>query len=441
MTILPGVSPVHHLPECAPFRQLHLVSNSEGYVFFLNGSKPMAATVDPTYPLYPIACILASAMLFLVSLTGLIRQSWNLGLASLCFWLFFENLTFGINAIIWADNADLKLYVYCDIVSHLQEITFFVRPMATLVITRRLYVIASQRSVDIADGATRRRTIFIEWILVLVLPLILAGPVYYTVQDIRFEIVDGLGCSSAEDDSVLDFLLLWTWGVIPPLISVVVYYPRVALLMYRQSRLINHFLRSNDHVSRADYFRMFAFASFDILLTLPFGIANIALSLAESSVSDSLVFYPGWTNDHVDWEPASYSYAERESAGSSAMAQQYFAQWTPPILAFAIFGIFGVTSEARASYRRAIHTAGRWFGWKPSARTDDEHSTLGDIGSRVPPLDTLVGSELRSHTAHDPFEAEHATVISKEGKLAACNVQDDMSTSSTKILEGPGVAA
>ena len=80
----------------------------------------MATAVDPTYPLYPIACILASAMLLLISLTTVIRQSWNFGLASLCFWLFFENLTFGINSIIWADNADVKFYVYCDIGKFMQ---------------------------------------------------------------------------------------------------------------------------------------------------------------------------------------------------------------------------------------------------------------------------------------------------------------------------------
>ena len=33
----------------------------------------------------------------------------------MCFWLFLENLLNAINSIIWSDNADIKLYVYCDI--------------------------------------------------------------------------------------------------------------------------------------------------------------------------------------------------------------------------------------------------------------------------------------------------------------------------------------
>ena len=71
--------------------------------------------VDPTYPLYPIACIFASIGVLSVLLTSFVRQNWNLGVAFLCFWLFVENLAGAINAIIWADNAEIKHYVYCDI--------------------------------------------------------------------------------------------------------------------------------------------------------------------------------------------------------------------------------------------------------------------------------------------------------------------------------------
>ena len=80
--------------------------------------------MDPTYPLYPVAAITSAATLFMVLLTSAIRKNWNLGVASLCFWLFFENLTAGINAIIWVDNADIKFYVYCDIGTCLSAMCF-----------------------------------------------------------------------------------------------------------------------------------------------------------------------------------------------------------------------------------------------------------------------------------------------------------------------------
>lgn len=106
-------------------------------------------------------------MLLLVLLTSFVRQSWNLGVAFLCFWLCLESLAGGVNAIIWSHDAEIKLYAYCDIgqyvygvcvcypiylppaqVSTLGLLCFVVKPMATLIIVRRLYLIASLRSVD-----------------------------------------------------------------------------------------------------------------------------------------------------------------------------------------------------------------------------------------------------------------------------------------------------
>ncbi|VDB83397.1 unnamed protein product [Peniophora sp. CBMAI 1063] len=338
------------------------------------------AAVDPTYPLLPIACFLSSAMLLLVLLTSFIRQSWNLGVAFLCFWLFWENLTLGINHIIWSDNADIKLYVYCDIVSHLALITYVVKPMATLIISRRLYLITRLQSVERPNKAAKRKELAIEWSLGLVIPLVVAGPLYYIIQQLRFEVNEGFGCDNSPDGSILEILLLDSWSIIPPLVSIAIYYPHVARLFYRQRRDINHFLRTNDSVSRTNYFRILALASIDILLTLPIGITNIVLDVKTAlSYYGSIPFYFGWTYEHTDWEPESFSYADIVVQGTSSVAQFYFNQWTSPILAFAIFALFGVTSEARASYWRIICTIGGWIGWKPTPCTRRARSPLGDI--------------------------------------------------------------
>ena len=128
--------------------------------------------VDPTYPLYPIACFIAAAMLLLVLLTIIVRQNWNLGVAFLCFWPFWENLTLGISAIVWSDNADVKLYAFCDFggcnlyarcvrclrgtATHVQLVSTTVKPMATLIIARRLYLITRLQSIYFPDNATVR---------------------------------------------------------------------------------------------------------------------------------------------------------------------------------------------------------------------------------------------------------------------------------------------
>ena len=84
-------------------------------------------------------------------------------------------LTNGVNAIVWSNNAEVKLYVYCDIgerissgtasylcltllviVTHLQLVVAVVKPMSTLIIIRRLYLIASLKSVELPDKAEVR---------------------------------------------------------------------------------------------------------------------------------------------------------------------------------------------------------------------------------------------------------------------------------------------
>ncbi|VDC00863.1 unnamed protein product [Peniophora sp. CBMAI 1063] len=347
---------------------------------------------DPTYPLYPIACILTAAMLFLVLLTNFIRQSWNLGVALLCFWLFLENLTGGIDAVIWSNNADIKLYVYCDIVSHVQMITSVAKPMATLVITRRLYLITSLRSIESPKQAARRRDIATEWMLGLGIPLLVGGPLYYVVQYSRFAVEEGFGCLNSIDGSILSILLINSWNLILPLVSITVYYPQTFRIFYRQSREVNHFLQSNTSVSRTNYFRVLALASIDILLTMPVGIATVVLAVEDSLALGPIPFYFGWTYDHTGpgWQPESYSYAEMVSDGTFNVANIYFTRWTSPVLAFAIFGLFGVTPEARASYWHIICKVGGWFGWKPTPRARRARSSLGDMEfGEMPPQNSM----------------------------------------------------
>ncbi|KZV64172.1 hypothetical protein PENSPDRAFT_757448 [Peniophora sp. CONT] len=194
---------------------------------------------------------------------------------------------------------------------------------------------------------------------------------------------------------------------------------RVAWIFYRQSQDINRFLQSNDSVSRTNYIRIIALASIDVLLGLPIGIISIALAVKQALAFDNLPFYPGWTHDHTEWAPVGFLYADLITGGTFGLVQGYFVQWTSPVLAFAIFGLFGVISEARVSYWRVICTVGGWFGWRPTVRK--AHSSLKDtelgdrprdasidieIGSRSP---SFVNPNVRAQELSAASEGEHAT--------------------------------
>ena len=46
----------------------------------------------------------------------------------------------------------------------------------------------------------------------------------YIVQDARFQVLAGFGCTNVPDNAVFSVLLLYTWPVILPLISITIYY-------------------------------------------------------------------------------------------------------------------------------------------------------------------------------------------------------------------------
>ena len=184
---------------------------------------------------------------------------------------------------------------------------------------------------------------------------------------------------------------------------------RVIRTFFRQKQANDRFSQSSNSVSRTNYIRILALASIDVLLTLPFGITNIVLDVTNSLAEGFLPVYPGWVYDHTDWAPVSFTYAETEAIGTAGMVQQYFSQWTSPILAFAIFGLFGVTTEARASYMRAIVTTGHWLGWAPAPSARNAHSTLGTIEFGERPQDMLsldkeVGFVLKGVLLHQKLD-------------------------------------
>ena len=153
----------------------HDEASDSSQAFRLDVRANMVA-YDPTYPLLTVAYFLSAAMLSLVLLTNFVRHNWNLGVTFLCVWLLLEALADGADTIIWSDNAEIKLYVYCDIgscsalslrvrqltthrvVSRLRLAVFVAKPMATLTIVRRLYLIANLQSVDLPSKAVVRKS-------------------------------------------------------------------------------------------------------------------------------------------------------------------------------------------------------------------------------------------------------------------------------------------
>lgn len=72
------------------------------------------ASMDPTYPLVPVANFLA-CILVLSSMSKSMFQSWNVGACSFAIWVVIMGFTVAVDAIIWADNVENIAPVWCDI--------------------------------------------------------------------------------------------------------------------------------------------------------------------------------------------------------------------------------------------------------------------------------------------------------------------------------------
>ncbi|KAF7367870.1 STE3-domain-containing protein [Mycena sanguinolenta] len=256
--------------------------------------------VDPTYPLYPILCIISAFFMFLVLSHSFIRQSWNLAVTLLCIGLFFSNLGYGIDGIVWRDDADIKVPVYCDIVSRLQFLMNFLPSITSLLITRKLYIIASLRDIEPSGGKTVRTDLWIEWGWGLVYPLFMTAVIYTLCQDTRFIVVQGFGCASSASDSWFSVTAILVLPLIPPLIAIFFYCPLIIRTFYVQST--NEFLQSNGPISRPSYHRVMALAGFNIIITLPISIINLVSFFTAVSPS-SFPSYVGWDANHANFAP------------------------------------------------------------------------------------------------------------------------------------------
>ncbi|KAJ7343777.1 GPCR fungal pheromone mating factor [Mycena albidolilacea] len=327
--------------------------------------------VDPTYPLYPILCIVSAFFMFLILTHSFIRQSWNLAVTFLCVGLFLDNLTHGINAIVWRDNANIKVPVYCDIVSPLQFLMNFLPSITSLLITRKLYIISTLRDVEAPSRKRRWIDLSVEW------GWGLAYPLFMTVVDSRFVVLQGFGCASSTSDSWFSVVVISILPLIPPLISIFFYCPMILRTVYIQSQNSNDFLQSNGSMSRTSYMRILALGCLDIVITLPISIINLVSFFVTLSGPSSLPAYIGWKANHADFAPFGVDYADITDTPWDSFTT-YFDYGQYAVLAVAIFALFGMTSSARSAYWSRISVVSRLVGWKPPVRQQQSSFGLED---------------------------------------------------------------
>lgn len=177
---------------------------------------------------------------------------------------------------------------------------------------------------------------------------------------------------------------------------------RILWFFYKQRKEVNAYLDSNQAISRDDYFRIMTLGCLDAVLLLPNGIYRLTSDL--TNLSESLPFWPGWTDVHTVWEPQGIP-EWAWSATITSRLQTRYDEVINLILAFVFFLIFGLTKRARANYWRCIQLLLRPLGIKCGPEEKDEIiSTIG-FKSSEHPGSTSAGStyvrQLEDYCIHD----------------------------------------
>ncbi|KAI0032703.1 pheromone A receptor-domain-containing protein, partial [Vararia minispora EC-137] len=216
----------------------------------------------------------------------------------------------------------------------------------------------------------------------------------YIVQGARFRVIEGSGCQNAINVSGLELLLIGSWTITLPAISAFFYCPRIAYVFYRHRRELNGLFDGYKTTSRFSYLRILVVGCMDIIITLPFGIVTVILSTRVLLPGFTFDFYTGWTFTHTDWGPISVPYTTIAHAGGWQLFSYYFSLWSSVILSLIIFALFGLTAEARATYRRGISNIAGIVGWKST------HYARGSAVSQIVFSRPQFDSDVESQYAH-----------------------------------------
>ncbi|GLB44322.1 putative pheromone receptor [Lyophyllum shimeji] len=282
-------------------------------------------------------------------------EAWNTGTCLYMAWAGLGCLNVFINAVVWNGNAINWAPVWCDISARFIVGLSIGIPCASLCINRRLYHIASVRSVT-TTKAEKRRAIMVDLAIGLGIP-ILVMILQYIPQGHRFNIFEDLGCVPSTYVTPVAIALVYVPPVIVGCVSAV--YCVLSIRAFLKSRRqFKQLLSGSKNLSTGRYTRLMMLAGIDTALTVPLGIFAIYENTSVAGVSP----WKGWADTHwgfsrVEQIPA-LIWRARPDLETSLELTRFFTI----LCAFIFFAFFGFADEARKNYRSAVTSVAKRVG-------------------------------------------------------------------------------
>jgi len=268
-----------------------------------------------------------------------------------------------INSVVWNNNMVLRAPFYCLFVTRYQIALNVAIPISSLLINRRLYKIATIKTVTVTESEKRRAVIF-DLVVGLGFP-VLQVIAEYIVSYHKYTIYEDIGPIYSYALIVESILLFSMWPIVIGCVSLFYSLSSIYTLLRRQHQF-SKIMSSNRDLNRSRYFRLMALAFTEICCTIP---------LASFFLARVVHTHPGrwksWkkTHDNGHYEDIVQIPASIWKAIPFYRFNLEMFRWLLPLAAFIFFGYFGFADEARQHYRLAFRSIATRVGFSTASLT------------------------------------------------------------------------
>jgi len=274
----------------------------------------------------------------------------NVGTVLFMAWAGLGCLNFFINSVVWNSSIENVAPVWCDISTRFIVGLNVGIPAAALVITHRLFRIASSNAV-LTTRAEKRRAIYVDLAIGLGIPILQMG-LQIIVEGHRFDIFEEFGCLHNTYNVPPAFPITIIWPAVLDIVTVVFSVLNIRLF-WKSSRQLREMLGSNKSVSSNRYIRLIALSSVTILISLPINLYLVYFDACVIPVSPWI----SWDDTHAHYSRVAQtpSFIWRSQPVLQTVLEAY--RWLTVLAAFIFFAFFGFAEEARKHYRMAYSFA------------------------------------------------------------------------------------
>ncbi|KAG8904082.1 a-factor receptor [Tulasnella sp. 417] len=336
-------------------------------------------SVDPSYPTFPILSSLGIVLILLPSYWHF--KSGNVGTILYIVWTFVGSLNYLVNSIAWAGNLHNPPWFWCDLSTALMIALNVGIPTSSLLITHRLYSIATIRQVNISRSDTRR-TKYFEIALGVGLP-VLAVILRVVVQGHRFEIIENVGCWPSIYITPVAIPLVFLPPILINIVSTV--YAALAIRAFLKKRKEFSAILASAHsgLTIGRYFRLMALAATEILCSLPVSIYNLVINVQ--------VVHPwiSWDDTHFNFNRVEFIPFAFFDLYPRSWIMVNISRYSLPVCALLFFIYLGMSGESGTFYRRQFWRLAGALGFSTPSETSPGASWIARPGASAP-------SQLRS---------------------------------------------